>query len=311
MASKRSITVLLCSVVVLLTLSSVMSVSMVSAQSTQIFQLHVGKGAWAEYNVDEVTSPFSYAVGDRIRIDILDIAVETLSVQSQSVTTTISFEIANMSLLVNGNLQGYGFNVLSFAGSFINVFYPTDYAFWNAYASLLGFRFTSSAGILTALLESNTYTRITNETTGEIISESWQYMGTRVDVEQSTGMMTRLEFRINDTTPPYSNYQCLVISCVGSSVSSQTFSWASVSIAISVSLSLVIAMLGAVTVGSRRKGKVRGATKDEVLRNLSKEDLLKLASAASRNPVSDRTSREDLVNIVKSSMSLEEIKNKL
>jgi hypothetical protein len=62
-----------------------------------------------------------------------------------------------------------------------------------------------------------------------------------------------------------------------------------------------------------RKGRkrVRGGKKDEILREISKEDLIKLAKAATGGQVSSNTSRAELIRIVKASLSIEEIKSML
>jgi hypothetical protein len=52
-------------------------------------------------------------------------------------------------------------------------------------------------------------------------------------------------------------------------------------------------------------------SKDEALRGLSSEDLMKLAKAVPGSRISGETSRSELTRMIKQSFSLEEIKNKL
>ncbi|WXG44209.1 MAG: hypothetical protein WED04_09270 [Promethearchaeati archaeon SRVP18_Atabeyarchaeia-1] len=291
----------------------VAAVPTASALASPTYNLEVSVGDYATYNVDQqnLTSfgHLDFRQGDRMRVYLAEKYVIRISDKLNN--EILGYEMPRLDIYVNDTWSGWDSGHLQDIFKLSEVFYgitPGPFFFpvgpgrlWNAIEDYFPpLQVTASGNQLTLVYENFAHWDQDGGAT------NYWYECTKVLIDAGTGVALRLEY----SKDVNGDVESVVLSLVETNISSLPV------LAVLLQYWYIvfppILVLSAVLVyASRSRSRVRGHRKEEILGRLSDEKLLKLARTVLGEKAGARMGRANLVETVKNSLSLEEIKRRI
>jgi hypothetical protein len=206
---------------------------------------------------------------------------------------------------------GYSGDMLPFP------FLPSGDYFWTAIEPYVpNLQTTFSPNMVTLTYQSNQHFSTTSSGTTQEYYYSYSF---KANVNDVTGVLSKYEesyaygydYEYPGNSYNYSYYDSVAMTLIDTSVHQGPEYASSPLVVISVSAVPVVSIILVALFSTRRRVHIGAISKTEALSRLSNEDLMKLATVVLGNHLDREMDRNELIRIVKQSLSLEEINARL
>lgn len=337
--SKLRVIVLYC-IILSFAFGSLVSLPVASAQGAPSYGLSAGVGDWATYRVDEFSSSaptlyypyWSIREGDNLTFYVDSFS--NFSTYDNNNKTVMSWVTATTSCVLNGtdsfSIVGsivFGIPLFStslylepfvYPGNMLPFpFLPSGESFWTAIEPYVpNLQTALSPSMVTLTYQSNQHYSVTSAGTTQEYNYSYSF---KANVNDVTGVLSKYEesysygydYEYPGNSYNYSYYDSVAMTLIDTSVHQGPEYASSPLVVISVSAVPALSVILVALFSTRRRVRIGAISKTEALSRLSNEDLMKLATGVLGNQIDREMDRNELIRIVKQSLSLEEINARL